>query len=62
MNVCGICKSRFSWECSDGYETCSEKGCDYFSLDWDALSFDKKSAVIFEIKRLKDGNRYDTDW
>lgn len=62
MNVCGICKSRFSWECSDGYEAHSEKGCEYFSLDWDALSFDEKSAVISEIKTLKDGHCYRTDW
>lgn len=58
MNVCGLCKSRFSMECSDGYEAYSEKGCEYFSLDWDSLSYDERCAVMDALKELKDGKVY----
>ena len=52
--VCDYCKSRHSWNCDDGMAY-PRGGCEYFSLDWDALSNEQKK----EIKRILSHNDCD---
>lgn len=45
MSVCEHCKSRYSWDCDDGYAY-PKHGCSEFVLDWDTLNQKQKKAII----------------
>ena len=52
--VCDHCKSRYTWDCDDGYAY-PRGGCEGFVLDYSTLTRKQQKA----IQRILSNNDYD---